>query len=300
MKAQLLLLSLFLAAGASAQPTTIDGSHVIARQSGVEVTVEDFHAAMHEIPEADRLGFAQDPQRLTRLVANTLRAKYLAAQAEKDGVEPPYLEARLRATRNRHLAELQIQRMRASIEVPDFTQSAREKFLVNKQAYDIPETGAIRYIALSIAKRGDDEARQLAIELQERAAAGEDFEVLLKEYSDEPERLGNERGSLPEYALDEKPAPDDALAQVMIGVQPGEIAKPFKQRNNYYIAKLISRTPGRPATFEEVRDDIVAEMRNEYVSTQLQEMVSAYERSPLELDEDVLPDLREMYANPQR
>ena len=33
--------------------------------------------------------------------------------------------------------------VRASIEVPDFTQSAREKFLVNKQAYDIPETGAI-------------------------------------------------------------------------------------------------------------------------------------------------------------
>ncbi len=298
MKTPILLLSLLLSTVVLAQQPTPQGSHVIARQGGVEVTVEDFHAAMHEIPEADRLGFAQDPQRLTRLVSNTLRTKYLSSLAAEEGSEPPFLEARLQATRNRLLAEHQVQQMRASIEVPDFTNAAREKFLVDRKAYDVPEMGSIRYIALSVAKRGDEEARELAIQLQERAQAGEDFEALLKEHSDEPERIGSARGSLPEYALDKEPAPDDSLAQVMLGVSPGEVAKPFKQRNNYYIAKLVSRTPGRPATFEDVRDDIVAGLRNEYVTSKLQEMVSAYERSPLELDEDLLPEIRDMYVTP--
>lgn len=300
MKASIFLLFLLLCAAVNAQQAALEGSHVIAKQGDIEVTVEDFHAAMHEIPEADRLGFAQDPQRLTRLLSNILRTKYLASLADKDGTEPPLLEARLRSMRNRLVAEHQVQRLRASIEVPDFTSAAREKFLVNRQAYDIPEIGSIRYIALSIAKRGDDEARDLAIALQERAQSGEDFEALITEFSDEPERLGSARGSLPEYALDKEPAPDDALAQVMLGVKPGEVAKPFKQRNNYYIAKLISRTPGRPAAFEEVREEIVAGLSNEYVSTKLQELISTYERSTLELDEDALPHIRDVYVPPER
>jgi len=299
MKARILLLSLLIGSAAWANTPVAGDKRVIARQGGVELTVEDFHAAMHEIPLNDRTGFAQDPQRLTRMVSNALRAKYLAAQAEKSGAMPPYFEARMNSTRNRILAEFQIQALRERIEVPDLTQAAREKFLVNRKAYDVPETGAIRYIALSIGKRGEEAARTLAIQLSEQANAGEDFESLIKQHTDEPESLANERGWLPEYALDAEPAPDDTLAQVMVGLKPGEVAKPFKQRNNYYVAKLLSRAPSRPATFEEVRDQIVSGLQAEYLSTKLQEKLADYEAAPLEVDEAVLPYLRDEYAQPQ-
>lgn len=295
-KPALVLLLIAMGRPASAdQPLAQDLNRVIARQGQVEVTLGQFHAAMQEVPESERATFADDPERLTLLVRQLIRINYLASEAERENALPIFLEQRVLASRNKLLAEHQAQRIRDSIEVPDLTAAARERYLTKRADYVRPRSAQVRYIALSIPKRGEVEARELAIDLSLRAQKGEDFDALLTEFSDEEEREGRARGLIAAYPLADKPSPEDALGQVLVDLEPGQVSRPFKEKTAYYVARLVDVAPARQLEFDEVKERIVEEIRSEFLTARFAERSSAYETTPMQLDEEVMPLLRDHY-----
>ena len=60
--------------------------NVVARQGGVDVTLQDVDAAAAKIPEGDRAGYFDSPKRIESIVGSLLYQKQLAvkARAEKD------------------------------------------------------------------------------------------------------------------------------------------------------------------------------------------------------------------------
>ncbi|WP_395790378.1 peptidylprolyl isomerase [Aquimonas sp.] len=279
----------------AAEPATAGLERVIARQGEIEVTAGEFHAAMSEVPETERASLAQEDQLLTRLVMNIIRTKALAADAREAGTEVPFLKERLLAIERRLLAEQRIAEIRDSIQLPDLETAAREKYLVNRSQHKIPALGEIRYIALSVQKRGEQEARDLAIQLAERVQAGEDFNEVFLANTDEPESHGVDRGRIADYELSDVPTPDDTLSKSLLGKAVGEVGVPFKQRGMYFVPMLAAKTEARSASFEEVKDVLIEQLAVAFRAEEMKRRTSSYESSPLELEEELLPALRDQY-----
>lgn len=285
----------FFVNSTAAESASPDLTTVIARQGTIEVTAGEFHAAMSEVPEAERASLAQEEQLLTRLVMNIIRTKSLAADAKQAGTEVPFLQERLLAVERRMLAEQRIADIRDSIQLPDLETAAREKYLVNRSQYKVPAMGDIRYIALSVQKRGEQDARDLAIELADRIQAGEDFEDLFLANTDEPESHGVDRGRITGYEMSDVPTPDDTLSKSLLGKAVGQVGVPFKQRDMYFVPILTAKTEARDATFEDVKDVLIEQLKVAFSAEEMKRRTSAYESDPLELEADLLPLLRDQY-----
>jgi len=100
------------------------------------------------------------------------------------------------------------------------------------------------------------QAMDTILEIKQKLADGEDFEVLAKEYSDDTTsaNLGGDMGWFPPEAY------GDRVYQTIIAMKPGEISEPFQTQNGWHIMELldtreIDRT--EEAIRAEARDQIM-------------------------------------------
>jgi peptidyl-prolyl cis-trans isomerase SurA len=99
--------------------------------------------------------------------------------------------------------------------------------------------------------RGDTlRAAELAYDVQSRAASGESFESLARQYSDDEDtkEQGGYVGEVEATAL------DDAYKRGLEGLSPGEVSDVIRTRYGFQVLKLIARTTSRRPTFDEARE----------------------------------------------
>lgn len=101
----------------------------------------------------------------------------------------------------------------------------------------ITETRAQHILIQANALRTEEQARAQANELYDRIQAGANFDELARELSDDPgsRNAGGDLGWLPPGAL----VPD--FQSQIDGLQPGEVAAPFRTQFGWHIAKLTER-----------------------------------------------------------
>ncbi len=92
----------------------------------------------------------------------------------------------------------------------------------------------------------------LAREIRQRAANGESFEDLAREYSDD-ERTRDAGGYVGEVEIS---ALGEPQASVLAGMSPGEISPVLPTPFGFQIIKLVSRGETRKATYEDAKDYI--------------------------------------------
>jgi peptidyl-prolyl cis-trans isomerase SurA len=107
----------------------------------------------------------------------------------------------------------------------------------------------LRHIFVRFVPEMEDTARasRLAEEVRSRAVAGEAFETLAREYSDD-EATRESGGYLGEV---ETPALDPAYAEALAGLNPGDISSALRTAAGYQILKLVSRTAARKPAYDE-------------------------------------------------
>ncbi|HET6629882.1 MAG TPA: peptidyl-prolyl cis-trans isomerase [Woeseiaceae bacterium] len=108
---------------------------------------------------------------------------------------------------------------------------------------------------------GDDEeaARQEAAALAERARAGEPFEDLARQYSDDT-GTAEQGGDLGAVLKSQMPGP---LGDTIFSMQEGEIAGPVRSDFGFHIVRLDDVIPGGPLPLEQVRPELERELRDE-------------------------------------
>ncbi|WP_428149134.1 peptidyl-prolyl cis-trans isomerase [Brevundimonas sp.] len=83
-----------------------------------------------------------------------------------------------------------------------------------------------------------------------------------------------------EYAAQPQSAvPDPAVGTAVFGLTSGQVSAPIQGRVGFTVAKLVSVTPGAPATLEGVREAIVNELREEDAKARIFSRVEAYEKA---------------------
>ena len=131
-------------------------------------------------------------------------------------------------------------------------------YAANADRYKRQEQRRGRHILIVVDAETDEAtAEQTVNELSQRLAAGEEFETLAREYSDDPvsaEQDGDLGWSGPGDFV-------EAFEKSLFSLTEGEISEPVRTEFGYHLIRLDEVRAGTQRTYEEVHDELLSELQ---------------------------------------
>jgi peptidyl-prolyl cis-trans isomerase C len=278
------LLAVLAAGGACSAFAQGVPDDVLAENALVKITRADYETELDRLPADMRAAFATDTRRVTALLNNLLVGKTLAAEARKAGVDrDPLTQRRIALETDRVYADMELRRIDAlagaefDAKAAQFVSKARERYLVNKDKYTAPEQVDASHILFSIKDRSPEAALALAKAAQAKLAAGEDFGKLAMEVSDDKgtRTVGGHLGWFVAKQM------DPAFSAAAFGLKKvGDVTPPVLGTFGYHLIRLDGRRPPQAEPFDEVKEQIMLDLRQAYVTEQRELKVSAIRNDP--------------------
>ena len=289
------LLSVAAIASSAAFADAPVGSTIVATQGGVSITLEDLDAFAAGIPDDKRAGFFNSPSRIESILVQLLAQKQMAADARAIGLEKdPLVQRRIELATDEALSKARMQKFRADMNLPNFDQLAQEEFIAHKNEYVIKGRVDVKHVLIALKTRSEDEAKKLAETVHSQAAAHpENFDALVEQYSEDPSKTQN--NGLMIDAADKKYVPEFSAAAAALK-KKDEISPIVKTDFGYHVLKLVDRTTDKKPTFAEVKDQIVAKLRSDYVDKQVKAYGDEIRNRKLDANADLVGSLRSRYG----
>ena len=186
------------------------------------------------------------------------------------GMEPaePEIAAHFEQHRDAYMAperlrlrylEISMHEIAAGIKVDD--DELRALFEAERESFVTPEKREVSHILISVPADADstaeEEARARLAALGSRIEVGESFEDLARENSDDP-GSATAGGSL---GFIERGVMVPPFEEAAFALAPGELSEPVRSSYGWHLIKVTSVQGSRGATFEEVRDQVLAQYR---------------------------------------
>lgn len=287
-----LTLSFALLASAAAQTA----QPPLVTWSGGQVDARDFQASLDaNVPAANQREFTSDMKRITQILDQLHVQREIALRARRERLaEEPGVATQLRLAEERVLTSIYMNRRAAGLKRPDFEQAAREQYRLRLSEFAVGELNDTSHILVSIGShRSEEQALARAEQLRKQILSGADLSQLAADFSDDPSAKRN-RGNLGPMPVGSFVTEYDAAARKM---KPGELSEPVRTSFGYHIIRLNRRDAPRTRAFEEVRDQLVAELEMRWIDTQQAEFLSTIRNDPsiqlnkAEIDKLVTPPL---------
>lgn len=260
---------------------------VLVESKQVRVTNLDFEADMKRIPQEHRAEVLSSKTRIAKLLENLLINKTLAAQARSAGIDhEPVIIKQLELASDKLLALEQINRVIKAVTLPNFDVRAHELYQLNIEKYTLPAKMHASHILVDTKVRTQEEALQRIKQVRGQAVGGKKFEELALEYSDDPSAKIN-KGDLKFFEADKmvKPFSDAAFALS----NPGDISEPVKTPFGYHIIQLHEKQPKVVRSFDEVKEKIIQDERENYLKEHRKTLIGGILSDPsLILNEDAV------------
>ncbi|MDB2644867.1 peptidylprolyl isomerase [Luminiphilus sp.] len=199
-------------------------------------------------------------QRVSQAVIELFALKTLDADAAGTGLYSPALEAWLpdyllameRVTRFINVSVVK------AMDETNWEAEAREYYAGNGEQFQVGESLSIRTLLIRTSTRSLEEALDIANSLLTDRLPEQTFKSLAEEYSeDEVGRLSG--GLMENVTRGETVLPFEEAAFSL--TQPGQLSPPVVSEFGVHLIKLLSRSPSRKKSFEEVSLDIVAYLK---------------------------------------
>lgn len=267
--------------------------NVLLEQDTIKITQANLLDIVNTmVPEADRSDVLSNPAQLKALLLDLYRYRALAneGKAQKIDQEPLFV-ARMNFAYERSLALEYLETYLAQLKKPDFTEAAREAYIVKKQQFMLPEQVSAEHILIKAEDRTVDEALQLAKDVRAQALAGKkSFADLAVEFSEDPS-VKNNQGSLGFFTRDRmvKEFSDGAFALK----NKGDISEPIKTQFGYHIIRLVDKKAAKQRSFDEVKKQLIAEEEKAFLQKARTEKLTAIEQAPgVKINEQLLMNLK--------
>lgn len=271
------------------------GSTIVASQGGVSITLDDLDAFAAGIPDDKRIGFFDSPTRIQSILVQLLAQKQMAADARNIGLDKdPMVQHRLELAEDETLAKARAQKFRADIKLPDFSQLAQEEFIAHKEKYLIKGRVDVKHVLIDLRSRSDEEAKKLAETVRSEAVAHPDqFDALIEKYSEDTSKTQNH--GLMTGATDGKYVAEFAKAAAAL-TKKGEISPVVKTDFGYHVLMLVDRTQDRKPAFADIREQVIAKLRNDYIEAQVKDYGDQIRNRPVDANADLVGSLRSRYG----
>lgn len=148
---------------------------------------------------------------------------------------------------------------------------------VQKGMFNVPEQVHVQYILVKASENDPEsvriDARKRADEAAKRAASGEDFTALAKEYSqDATAARGGDIGFFPRGVM----SPE--FEEIAFAGNPGEVTPVFETPKGFNVMKILEKKPASTRTYDEVKDALTLDMgrlmEQDVVRAKIQELAA--------------------------
>jgi peptidyl-prolyl cis-trans isomerase D len=144
----------------------------------------------------------------------------------------------------------------------------RERYESDRERFAEPERRRVRHVLIVVDPDADAEAGNAAKasieEIRTRLDAGEDFATLASELSQDPGTAG-QGGDL---GLIERGLMDPAFDQAAFALEQGQLSEPVRSQFGYHLIEVTEIEGGATKSFEEVKDQLKAEIEKRGVEGQ--------------------------------
>lgn len=266
-------MSLGLALGAPALSEEVNADTVMATVNGRPITLGHMIVLKTQLPpEYQQL---PDEVLFNGLLEQLIRQEVLAQKVDT-------ISKRLR---------LQLENERRAVLASTVLEKAAEDAVTEeaiRKAYEAAVAAmepVTEYNASHILVGTREEAEEIIRELE----AGADFATLAKEKSTGPS--GPNGGNLGWFTEGQMVKP---FEEAVTALEPGEISEPVQTQFGWHVAKLNDRRERPVPTLEEMREELIAQLRQEVIEAAIEELVAKADvkRNEIEgIDPSVLSDL---------
>lgn len=263
---------------------------ILARNQWTSVTKADFEQEIARIPKDQQFQYLASAERVARTVEAILVTKTLAAQARDAGIhEEAAVKAEIAAASEKILARHRTERAEAAMAVPDLTKRAEELYKSDPRKYSEKDIVHAMHILIDARCRSADAAKTRALEARAEIAAGKPFAEVARKYSDDPSVAKN-GGDLGPILIDNL---SPAFVEAALALKAGDLSQPVLTNFGYHVIRLESVKKGRQYSFGEVRESIIAEVRDNWMKQQRKEFVQRITADPqLKLELDAIQALK--------
>jgi parvulin-like peptidyl-prolyl isomerase len=274
----------------------------LAWRGDVKVTGRDLEAKLADLSESDRIVTLQGSDRLALLIDATLLTLQMAEKAKAAGVDSdPVVQRQMELAAMEVLADHAL-RLELTTQDPADRQKAleayaRERYLANRETFNVPAVTRVRHLLITSDRRAEGEPEELANELLAKVAAGEDFEQLVMEYSDDISKRTN--GGI----IDVSPNANLDTGFVKAASALTEQA-PFsgvvRTAFGLHILQLLERTPGEERSFDQVKDKLMASLDRRFDEGRKQSLLANLRAETPNHDEQAIATYLDSLARRQR
>ena len=234
-------------------------TEVLMEGAGAKVETRDVQAELQRMPASVRERVLTQPDMLRQLISNIYLRRALAKEAERQGLtQTTEVQYALQKASEGVLAEALAERI-VTAATPDNTATDKLAHTIYKaepQRFAVPAQTRARHILI---QGTSPEARAQADKLLAELTAGANFEELAKAHSADPGSAakGGDLGLFPKGRM-VKPF-EEALDALQ---NPGDLSGVVQSNFGYHIIRLEERQPAGTKPFDEVREQLRAEVVN--------------------------------------
>lgn len=233
-----------------------DNTALITGESAVSVL--DMQADSLRMPLEMRNIVLQKPDTVLQVASNLYIRRVFADRAAAEGLEKdPQVAAALKVARDKVLSDAMLEHIDKKA-VPSDTALealARNEYRAKPERFKAEEEVKIRHILVA---EKTPESKAKAEDILSELKKGADFSTLAKERSADTGSApkGGELG----YFTKGRMVPEFETAAFAL-TKPGETSGLVETKFGYHILRLDDRKPSRTRTFDEIREELIKEMR---------------------------------------
>ncbi|MCV6627390.1 MAG: peptidylprolyl isomerase [Cellvibrionaceae bacterium] len=232
----------------------------LASAKGVEVSLADVSYFIGQaVPKDQRGELLKNKEALVKIAQEILVGRILANEAKaNDSIDVELIEWIGQYQIDEQLKGRQLQfEAEKNIENVKLDKAAKDIYDKDKKPFTMPVEVNASHILISSLSRSQAEAKTKAEALLKRIKAGEKFEDLIPE-SEDPSAKQN-KGNLGFFGPGQMVPEFEKAAYAL--KEKGDMSDLVRTPYGYHIIKLIDRKEGKVKAFEEVKPQLIAELK---------------------------------------
>ena len=240
---------------------------VLMQGAGGKVTATDAEAAVQQFPLASRKSMLARPEQVQRIAEDIYVRRTLAQEAEQTGLDKDALvQSMIRLARERIMSDARLYEVGKSGWPDDaaLEKFALEQYKAQPERFAAKERVQARHLLVApkeATDAGRAEAKAKAQELLQQVKSGASFETLATQQSAD-QATASRGGDLGLFELGTMvPAFEAVLKEMTIA---GQLSDVVETQFGYHIIRFEQRVPAGTRPFDEVKADLVRQVRDKY------------------------------------
>lgn len=268
-------------------------AETIGRLGALEVSVEDLRVSLGSLEAAQLESVQRDPALLEQLVRSLLVQRLVLKEAtDQKWQEQPAVVSKLARVRDSTLTESYLESVcQPAADYPG-EEEIKAAYEARREAMQQPRSFRLAQIFIASSPGSEKKLGEVKSLLKPKEA---DFASLAQTHSQES--VSASRGGEIGWVTEDQIQPE--LREQVTRLKLREVSKPIQLKDGWHILKLLDARAAFTPMIEQVRAQLVKQLRQEKLSANTQAYLARLlKEHPLELNKSALPQVLPATANP--